>query len=348
MIERLSALIYSKKEAQNSQAEAYRKYINEVGLNCKFDVTEPPLKKREYDHIAGEMRDISNVFHMMVEMRRCQDVIMNVEWDDVENGKKVKKRHAVGLVGGEANTLVINNPWGSGKHVNPDEAAKNTEDGKAENAFTPVGMKGDDKGNISIPIGGKEATIYQFIMICPADPHAVSINGRARPIDNLRTGELVKRIEYSVVNRDVKRANGFAIELAGLAPENVLSVGSPPAWNASSWYREREPGFDRLAPEIVLDPNKRTFAGVIWRCPEGAIEKGTDLSGFSIEVEYPKLDPTMEEWYDNEQGHGIVLEEQHGNTGAWHANALTPAKRDLTRRMQNELQNRRSITSDAG
>src|SRR5262245_19467711 len=58
MIERLQALIYH--EPKNSQAEAFRKYINEMGLNCKFDVSEPPLTVWEYDHPAGEYRNVSN------------------------------------------------------------------------------------------------------------------------------------------------------------------------------------------------------------------------------------------------------------------------------------------------
>lgn len=322
MIERFQELIYG--EPKNSQAEAFRKYINEKGLNCKFDVSEPPLTINEYDHIAGKYLDHSNVFHMLEEAKRCQNVIMNIEWKKDDG---TIARHAVGLVGGEGNALLINNPWGTAVHTNPDDAAKNTEDKKPDNSFTSVPMKGDDKGNIFIPIKAKEAKIYAFLMVCPAQPHPVSINSRVRP----GTMFAAKRIEYEVANKQLKLANGLAIELQGFSPENVLGMVAPPGWKSSIWYRENEPGFDKLAPEIVVDPNLRTFAGVMWRCEKGGIRKGKKLSGFSVELNYPKLDPSVAEWHEDPQGHGIVLEEGHGNTGAWHINAKTPVKIDLAK-----------------
>jgi hypothetical protein len=102
MVERLTDLIYTQK---NSEAEGYRKYIDEVGLNCKFDVTEEPLTTYEYDHIAGTYKYISNLQHILEELKRCQDIIPFIRWGGaVWNPFRKTYRHAVGLVGVDEGT----------------------------------------------------------------------------------------------------------------------------------------------------------------------------------------------------------------------------------------------------
>jgi hypothetical protein len=351
MVERLTDLCYGS--IFTSVVEGYRKYISEVGLNCKFDVTEEPLTVYEYDHIAGEYRWVTNLLHIFDELKRCQDIILFIQYGGaLYDPFHDTHRHAVGLVGLDEGSgeLIINNPWGSSIHVNPDDAAKNTTDGKTDNAFTRHKYTVDSDGYVHFPFDGYDAFIYDFIMICPVDDHAVSMNSQIRTLEmpqshfpipaSMRSDEPVKRIEYAIMNRKINLVNGLAIELPSLNPENVISIGSPPGWKTSFWYREKELGFDYLAPETILDLTKRTFAGVIWRCEEGGIPEGGSLAGFHMDVLYPKSttntfdikEKKSEEWYDSVHGHGIVLYERDRSTTAWHVSVTTPSKVDSKRR----------------
>jgi hypothetical protein len=192
--------------------------------------------------------------------------------------------------------------------------------------------------------------IYNFVMICPAPEHAVSVNtqpstpnapkGPQVAEGTPHTGDVVRRLEYTVENRKAAQANGFAIQLPGLAPQNVVALGSPPGWKASIWYRERELDFDLPAPEVVLDPAAMTFAGVLWRCEEGGINQGASLGGFVLDLEYPlpcSGQGEADEWHLDPLGHAVVLHSRGRSTTAWHVSATTPRRIDLNRRMVEEF-----------
>jgi hypothetical protein len=336
MIEKLQALFYEDK---NSQAEAIRKYINSCGLNCKYDVSEPALTEWAYDHLAGRYTHQARIDYLLQQLRQCQDIIFSIRWGASEwNPFSKTHRHAVGLVGVDEGTgeFILNNPWGTDVHVNPDDAAHGFDQGQS-NTFTKHKYKVDSSGNILIPFDGDEAVIYGAVMVCPVDNHAVAIRSEVESIDVPKAFPLQPgadpsstrtRLSYELSNHAAGMANGFAVELTGLRVEQVTAMLAPKAWTPEIWYRERELGFDRLAPEIQQDPEARTFAGVIWRCREGGIARGQCLAGFAVELDIVSRpsDEEMPEFEIDELGHGIVLEENQGTTTAWHVNATTLVK----------------------
>jgi hypothetical protein len=336
MIERLTDLIYKDG---NSIAEGYRKYIDEVGLNCKFDVSEQPLTSYEYDSLAGEYRHVTRMPWLIDQMKQCQDIMLHIKYGGAwYNPFKTTHRHSVGLVGVDEATheLIINNPWGGSTHVNPDDAAANTQN-QTGDRFTRHRWRVDGDGYVYFPFGGDDDNfVYEVVMICPVQEHAVAVRGESHALE---PGEAFaalqdaprRQYEYTVTNNQLQGVHGLAIQLPGLQAANVVATAAPADWTAGIWYRERELGFDHLAPEITLDERGETFAGVIWRrTGERGIAKGDSLGGFRIDIQFPVEDETERaRWHDDPLGHAVVLQEMGRTPQAWHVSTLAPRKRPL-------------------
>ncbi len=340
MIEKLTDLIYGKNK--NTVAEGYRQYINSVGLNCKFDVTEVPTVECFSYVLFGTSLYRSNMDYIISQMRQCQDLILSLKW--TENGEV--KRHAVGLVGIDEfnHKLILNNPWGGSVHVNPDDAGKKLEKGETTDTFKPYKYHVDhpddtsDKKDVHIDFEGHDATVYNVVMICPAEPHAVAIGGAARSLaapaqagPALAAGS-TRRYDYVLTNRTEYPVNGLAVQLAGLEPRDVLALHAPAGWNAALWFRSNEAGFDCPPPERMAAEPEPDFAGVIWRRGQGGLAKDASAEGFGVALRIPAAGCGEREgeaaWRDDPMGHGIALAESPGGSFAWHVNALVPARRE--------------------
>jgi hypothetical protein len=347
MVERLTALIYTEGLGV---AAGYRKYIDEAGLACKFDVTEVPVVVWGYNQIAGKRTQLSNLDYIMDQMKRCQDIMLHIEWDVppwYDFWSKPAKRHSIGLVGEvSSNEIVVNNPWGQGTiHKTPADAAANTA-ASAAGGFTPYKLKVDEEGYLHIDFFGNDARVYECVMICPATPHVVTLKSsadiREAPANSLlvreEKPELIRRYEYALTSATEEGVNGLAVALPGLSPENVIAVRSPRGWTSAPWYRGRDTGFDQPAPgsEAPIEPNE--FTGIIWRTSKRPLGPEVTRDGFAIEVVTPGGRERADLWEDDPLGHAVVLREDEGVTTAWHVSAtsvrrkrgtaLEPTRRD--------------------
>jgi hypothetical protein len=172
LVEDLTTLIYT--DWFPSPAEGYRKYINKVGLNCKFDVKEVPIVKYIFSPAANRFVWITNLPYLKEQLERCQDIMLHIKY----GGGWFPDKHSVGLVGFDEATgeLILNNPWGGSTFADPETAAKNTEEGKTKNAFRRYQYTIDpDSAELQFPFVGTTATVYEVIMICPVEKHEIAV-----------------------------------------------------------------------------------------------------------------------------------------------------------------------------
>jgi hypothetical protein len=294
MVERLTELIYTKN---NSTAEGYRKYIEEKGLKDKFEVTE---FSGDGSMTLSDGSKKSNFEFALDELKRCQDIIPFIKWN-VKDQKKKEARHAVTLVGIDeaTNEVVVANPWGTPygtTHVPPDEAGANTEAGKTDRAHTRYKFKRD--GNkVTVEFESFTAVVYNFVKICPVPKQVAMVTPQPPRVITPTSGATTVRFAYDVANVSFQPVNAVAIQLPGIQPSEIVRIAAPEGWSSAIWYRDREPGFDLLAPELP-DPEPGTFAGVIWRASDLFIRPDEQVTGFSFDLSNPSFDIKSEELKD--------------------------------------------------